>query len=54
MKWIYSRTIWTLVFMFVFNGWTAISGEFDPNIALVVNAILAALAGYFRIEARVK
>jgi len=54
MQWIKSRTLWTLVFMFAFNGWNAISGSFDPNISLFINAIFTALAGHFRIDARVQ
>ena len=53
MKWLQSRTLWTLAFLFVFNGWNAISGAVDPQIALVVNTLLTALAGWFRIDVRV-
>ena len=53
-KWLKSRTIWTLVFIFVLNGFQAIQGSIPPEIAIVVNAVLTALAMYFRIDARVR
>lgn len=54
MKWLQSRQMWTLIFMFVFNGWSAISASVDPQIALVINGLLGILAMYFRIDAQVK
>lgn len=45
-----SRTMWTLVFTFAFNGWNAINGAFDPQTTLVVNAVLSTLAGYFKLN----
>lgn len=53
MNWIKSRTLWTLVFMFSFNGWNAISASVDPTVTLLINAAFTALAGHFRINARV-
>jgi hypothetical protein len=44
-----SRTIWTLVFMFVFNGFAAISGQLDPQVVTLINVLLTTLAGYFKL-----
>jgi hypothetical protein len=45
-----SRTIWTLIFMFVFNGFAAISGQLDPQLVTIINALLTTLAGYFKLN----
>lgn len=45
-----SRTVWVLVFTFVFNGFDAISGALSPEVVLVVNAFLGMLATYFKIH----
>jgi hypothetical protein len=45
-----SRTIWTLVFMFVFNGFAAISGQLDPQVVTLINVLLTTLAGYFKLN----
>ena len=45
-----SRTFWTLVFQFVFNGFAAISGSFNPTVVLLLNAGLTSLASYFHLQ----
>lgn len=45
-----SRTFWTLVFMFVVNGYAAVSGQVPGNIDLVINAVLSLLASYFHLQ----
>lgn len=45
-----SRTFWTLVFMFLANGFLAISGELDPTFVMVVNAMFSVIASYFHIQ----
>jgi hypothetical protein len=45
-----SRTVQTLVFMFVFNGFAAISGQLDPQVVTIVNALLTTVAGYFKLN----
>lgn len=49
MKTLKSRTVWTLIFTFVTNGFIAIQGDFDPMVVVVVNACLTALATYFKV-----
>ncbi len=45
-----SRTVWTLVFAFAFNGFQAISGAVSPEITLIVNAGFTALATIFKLN----
>lgn len=45
-----SRTFYTLVFQFVYNGFLAISGNLNPTALLIGNAILSTLASYFHLE----
>ncbi len=49
-KIIQSRTIWTLVIAFAFNGFQAISGNFDPQVVVVVNGLFALLTGFFKMS----
>jgi hypothetical protein len=46
-----SRTFWTLVVTFLFNGFQAIepSLRLDPGMLLVINGALGLLATYFHI-----
>lgn len=50
MKALTSRTVWTLIFQFVTNGFLAISGNFDPATVLIVNAVFSAVATYFKLN----
>ncbi len=50
MKALTSRTIITLLITFITNGFMAISGEFSPEVVMVVNAILGMAAGYFKLN----
>lgn len=45
-----SRTFWTLVFMFVTNGFMAISGELNPTLVVVVNTMFSVAASYFHLQ----
>jgi len=45
-----SRTVWTIIFIFVFNGFQAVQGSFSPEVVLIVNALLSLTATYFRIN----
>lgn len=45
-----SRTLWVLLFAFLFNGFQAVQGAFDPNLVLVINALFMAGAGYFKLK----
>ena len=53
-KWLKSRTVWTLVLLFVINGIEGIRGSIDPSLLTGVDAVLTALAMYFRINTKVK
>jgi hypothetical protein len=50
MKALTSRTVITLFITFITNGFMAISGEFSPEVVLIVNAILGLVAGYFKLN----
>lgn len=50
MKLFKSRTFWTLVFSFVFNGFNAIQGSFSPEATLVINALLSSLAIHYKMN----
>lgn len=45
-----SRTVWTLVFMFVFNGFQSIAGSLPSGVNDIVNLLLTVLAGYFKLN----
>lgn len=45
-----SRTFWSLVVMFVVNGYAAISGQVPSGIDMVINFALTSLATYFHIN----
>lgn len=49
-----SRTFWTLVLMFVVNGYAAISGHIPGNYDMIVNLVLTSLASYFHVEKQVQ
>ena len=53
-KMLHSRTLWTLVFMVVTNVVGTMSGVLSPDLLVLVNTVLAALAAYFRINTSVK
>jgi len=44
-----SKTFWTLVFIFVFNGYTAISGSVPADVSVVINLILTGCASVFHL-----
>jgi len=54
MKWLQSRTVWTLVLTAVLGAVQATQSYFDPSVYALINTVLLAIAGYFRIDARVK
>ena len=45
-----SRTFWTLVVVFLYNGYAAISGQLPGNVTVVVDLIFTALASYFHLQ----
>lgn len=45
-----SRTVWTIVALFLFNGITAIKDSVPPNYQPYVELVLSGLAIYFRIN----
>ena len=49
-----SRTIWTLVLIAVLGGVQALQPFMRPELYMLVNGLLLALAGYFRVDARAK
>jgi hypothetical protein len=51
-KAIQSRTIWTIVLMFLIGGFQAVQSFFSPEAYIFINGILSLLAGYFRLDAR--
>jgi len=42
-----SKTFWTMVVMFLFNGFQAISDKLPGNSVLIVNVLLTGLAAVF-------
>ena len=50
MKLLKSRTVWTLAFAFVTNGFMAIQGNFDPTLVLVINGLFSVAAAFFKIN----
>jgi hypothetical protein len=44
-----SRTFWTIVFTFAYNGYAAISGQLPTDVTVVINAIAGMLATYFHV-----
>jgi len=45
-----SRTTWTIVALFLFNGITAVSKFVPPNDLPIINGILGFLAIYFKVN----
>jgi len=49
-----SRTILVLMFLVVFNSFSAVSQAIDPTISAIINSVFLTIAGYFRINTSVK
>lgn len=45
-----SKTFWTLVVMFLYNGYAAISGQLPGDVTVIVNIIFTALGSYFHLQ----
>lgn len=45
-----SRTFWVLVFMFLTNGFAAVSGQLNPTLVVVANILFTSLAAYFHLQ----
>ena len=45
-----SKTFWTIVFLFVFNGFAAVQGSVSPDISIAVNGVLAIVASIFHLQ----
>lgn len=43
-----SRTVWTVIVSFLLAGLQTLEGTFEPNVFLLIQAVLGALAVYFR------
>jgi hypothetical protein len=43
-----SRTVWTAIVIFLFNGFQAIEGSIPSDVYMIVNGVLALAIGYFR------
>ena len=47
-----SRTFWTVVLLAALNTVPQLEGQFDESTLDIVNVLLTALAGYFRVSPR--
>ena len=54
MKYLRSRTLWTAIVMFLFNGLQAIEQSIPQDLYIAINGLLTIAIGYFRINAQVK
>lgn len=54
MKFLKSRTVWTVVLMFLVGGVSGVKELIPQDYVLYVNGLLAIAALYFRTHARVK
>lgn len=45
-----SKTFWTMVIIFIINGYSAISGQVPSGYDFIINIILTALASYFHLQ----
>lgn len=45
-----SRTVWTLVFMIVLDIVSVYGNLLSPDLLVLINTILATLAGYFKLN----
>ena len=50
LKMLKSRTIWTLVVLFIINGISGIRDQLNPAALTTIDAVLAVLAAYFRVS----
>jgi len=48
-----SRTVWTVIIMFLIGGVEAISAKLDPSLLTLFEGILGFLAIYFRVDQKV-
>jgi hypothetical protein len=53
MKYLKSRTVWTLVIAFVLAGFQSLEGSIPEEVFSFVMMILTAIATYFRVNPRV-
>lgn len=49
-KMFFSRTFWTLVLMFAFGGLQALEGIVTPDLYILIQGLLTALATYFKLN----
>ena len=45
-----SKTFWTIVFNFVFTGYSAISGSLPPTVTVIISGLLSILAATFHLS----
>jgi hypothetical protein len=53
-KWIqalHSKTVWTIILLVAYNILAAYGSALSPQLNVLVNAVLGALAAYFRVTA---
>jgi len=50
MKYLKSRTVWAIVFTFIFNGFQAVQGSMNPDVYVVINGLLGFVAIYFKVN----
>ena len=50
MNFLKSRTVWTIIVLFVINGVEGIRGVIPANALPIVDAVLSVLAVYFRVK----
>lgn len=53
IKGLSSRTVLTVILMFVISGFQAIEPFMSSNVYMVINAFLSSMAIYFRIDPKV-
>lgn len=54
MKFLKSRTVWTAIIAFLFNGFQALEQSIPSDLFIAINGLFAIAISYFRINAVVK
>ena len=49
-KAVFSRTVWTIIAMFLFNGLNAIHSSVSPTWGIIINVVLGLLATFFKLS----
>jgi hypothetical protein len=48
--WYTSKTVWTMILMFIVGGVQAISGSLNPNLLTAIMLVLGACGSFFHIS----